>query len=165
VYVSKVKARRKPSILRPWRWRRHVPPKRQLTLNGFQGVISEMIELLILTDKNLKYIYIYFEKLYLNGIIFFSLCHCQQWRDVFANGSEIIRFMEETAEYKSFSTSNLLRNFQSPAAKFQFCVHSGWNFYEVNEFSSPPRWGVLHSQSLNWFHPSIHLSLSLPLGA
>jgi hypothetical protein len=27
-------------ILRPWRWRRYVPLKRQLTFNGLRGVIS-----------------------------------------------------------------------------------------------------------------------------
>jgi hypothetical protein len=28
-------------FLRPWRWRRYVPPKRRLTLNGLHGVISQ----------------------------------------------------------------------------------------------------------------------------
>jgi hypothetical protein len=27
-------------ILRPWRWRRHVPPKHRLTFNGIHGFIS-----------------------------------------------------------------------------------------------------------------------------
>jgi uncharacterized membrane protein YjgN (DUF898 family) len=31
-------------ILRSWRWRRHVSPKRQLTFNGFHGVISHKTE-------------------------------------------------------------------------------------------------------------------------
>jgi hypothetical protein len=31
-------------ILRPWKWRRHVPQKRQLTFNGLHGVISQKIE-------------------------------------------------------------------------------------------------------------------------
>jgi hypothetical protein len=30
-------------ILHPWRWRRHVPPKLQLTFNGLHGVISQKI--------------------------------------------------------------------------------------------------------------------------
>jgi hypothetical protein len=30
-------------FLRPWRWRRYVPPKRRLKLNGLHGVISQMI--------------------------------------------------------------------------------------------------------------------------
>jgi nitrate reductase gamma subunit len=30
---------------RPWRWRRHVPPKRRLTFNGLRGVISQKVEL------------------------------------------------------------------------------------------------------------------------
>jgi hypothetical protein len=34
-------------ILRPWKWRRYVPPKRRLTLNGLQGVISLKIVLFI----------------------------------------------------------------------------------------------------------------------
>jgi hypothetical protein len=33
--------------LRPWRWRRHVPPKRRLSSNGLHGVISQKIELFI----------------------------------------------------------------------------------------------------------------------
>jgi hypothetical protein len=36
-------------ILRPWRWRWHVPPKRRLTFNGLHGVISQKIELFITT--------------------------------------------------------------------------------------------------------------------
>jgi hypothetical protein len=32
-------------ILRPWRWRRHVPLKRRLTFNGLHDVISQKIEL------------------------------------------------------------------------------------------------------------------------
>jgi hypothetical protein len=31
------------SFLRPWRWRRYVPPKRRVTLNGLHGVISQTI--------------------------------------------------------------------------------------------------------------------------
>jgi hypothetical protein len=30
-------------ILRPWRWRRHVLPKRQSTFNGLHGVIAQKI--------------------------------------------------------------------------------------------------------------------------
>jgi hypothetical protein len=36
-------------ILRPWRRRRHVPPKRRLTFNGLHGVISQKIELFLTT--------------------------------------------------------------------------------------------------------------------
>jgi hypothetical protein len=32
-------------FFRPWRWRRYVPPKRRLTLNGLHGVISQEIVL------------------------------------------------------------------------------------------------------------------------
>jgi hypothetical protein len=32
-------------ILRPWRWRRHVPPKRLLAFNGIHSVISQKTEL------------------------------------------------------------------------------------------------------------------------
>jgi hypothetical protein len=35
------------SILRPWRWTRHVPPKRWLTFNGLHDVISQKRELFI----------------------------------------------------------------------------------------------------------------------
>jgi hypothetical protein len=35
--------------LRPWRWRRYVPPKRRLTFNGLHGVISRKIVLFITT--------------------------------------------------------------------------------------------------------------------
>jgi hypothetical protein len=34
-------------ILRPWRWRRHVPPKRWLIFNGLHGVMSWKIELTV----------------------------------------------------------------------------------------------------------------------
>jgi hypothetical protein len=34
-------------ILRPWRWRRYVPPKCRLTLNGLHGVIFQKMVLLI----------------------------------------------------------------------------------------------------------------------
>jgi hypothetical protein len=30
---------------RPWRWRRHIPPKRRLTFNGLHGIVSQKIEL------------------------------------------------------------------------------------------------------------------------
>jgi hypothetical protein len=30
-------------ILRPWRWRQYVPPKRRVTYNALHGVISQMI--------------------------------------------------------------------------------------------------------------------------
>jgi hypothetical protein len=30
-------------ILRPWRWRRYVPPKRRLTFNRLHGVISQKV--------------------------------------------------------------------------------------------------------------------------
>jgi hypothetical protein len=33
-------------ILRTWRWRRQIPPKRRLTCNGLHGIISQKIELL-----------------------------------------------------------------------------------------------------------------------
>jgi hypothetical protein len=36
-------------IIRPWRWRWHVPPKRPLTFNGLHGVISQKMELFITT--------------------------------------------------------------------------------------------------------------------
>jgi hypothetical protein len=36
-------------VLRPWRWRRYVPPKRRLTFNVLHGVIYQKIELFITT--------------------------------------------------------------------------------------------------------------------
>jgi hypothetical protein len=36
-------------ILRPWRWRRHVPPKRRLTFNGLHGAVSLKSVLFIIT--------------------------------------------------------------------------------------------------------------------
>jgi hypothetical protein len=30
-------------LIRPWRWRRNIPPKRQLTFNGLHGVITQKI--------------------------------------------------------------------------------------------------------------------------
>jgi hypothetical protein len=34
-------------ILLPWKWRKYIPPKRHLTLNGIQGVISQKTVLFI----------------------------------------------------------------------------------------------------------------------
>jgi hypothetical protein len=34
-------------ILQPWRWRRHVPPKRRLTFSRLHSVISQKIELFV----------------------------------------------------------------------------------------------------------------------
>jgi hypothetical protein len=46
--ISQEKYQREASSnLRPWRWRRHVPPKRRLIFNGLQGVIPRKIEFLI----------------------------------------------------------------------------------------------------------------------
>jgi hypothetical protein len=42
---SKIPAR----LIRPWRWRRYVPPKLRLTFNGPHGVISQKIVLFIST--------------------------------------------------------------------------------------------------------------------
>jgi hypothetical protein len=36
-------------ILRPWRWRRHVPPKCHLTFKGLHSIISQKIKLFITT--------------------------------------------------------------------------------------------------------------------
>jgi hypothetical protein len=41
-------------ILRPWRWRRHVPQKRGLIVNGLHGVISQKMCLHNHCCKNLK---------------------------------------------------------------------------------------------------------------
>jgi hypothetical protein len=37
------------TFLRPWRWRRYVPPKRRLLHNGLHGVISQRMILFITT--------------------------------------------------------------------------------------------------------------------
>jgi hypothetical protein len=37
--------------LQPWRWRRHVPLKCQLTYNGLHGIISQKTEFLIITTE------------------------------------------------------------------------------------------------------------------
>jgi hypothetical protein len=42
-------------ILRPWRWRRYVPPKRRLTFNGLYGVISHKMVLFISTAEKTSY--------------------------------------------------------------------------------------------------------------
>jgi hypothetical protein len=36
-------------ILRPWRWRRHVPPECLLTFNGLHGFLSQKTELFVIT--------------------------------------------------------------------------------------------------------------------
>jgi hypothetical protein len=42
-------------IIRPWRWRRYVPPKLRLTLNGLHGVISQKMVLFIIKSYISKY--------------------------------------------------------------------------------------------------------------
>jgi hypothetical protein len=42
-------------LIRPWRWRRYVPPKRQLTFNGLHGVISQKIALFITAAVRTSY--------------------------------------------------------------------------------------------------------------
>jgi hypothetical protein len=45
-------------ILRPWRWRRHVAPKREITFHGLYAVISQKIEIFMITavrTSNLAY--------------------------------------------------------------------------------------------------------------
>jgi hypothetical protein len=37
--------------LQPWRWRRHVPPKRRLTSKGLHGVISKKTERFITAER------------------------------------------------------------------------------------------------------------------
>jgi hypothetical protein len=59
IYRLHLQGRRKPAtcllagflnlFLQLWRWRRYVPPKRQLKLNGLHGVISQKIILFIAT--------------------------------------------------------------------------------------------------------------------
>jgi hypothetical protein len=34
----------------PWIWRRYIPPKRWLTLNGLHGIISRMMILFLTAD-------------------------------------------------------------------------------------------------------------------
>jgi hypothetical protein len=41
-------------LIRPWRWRQHVPPKRWLTFNGLHSIISHKTLLLMTTTVNLK---------------------------------------------------------------------------------------------------------------
>jgi hypothetical protein len=41
-------------ILRPWRWRRYVLPKCQLTFNGLHGVISQKIVLFSFQDRSVS---------------------------------------------------------------------------------------------------------------
>jgi hypothetical protein len=36
-------------FLRPWSWRRYIPHKRRLTLNGLHGIISQKFILFITT--------------------------------------------------------------------------------------------------------------------
>jgi hypothetical protein len=41
-------------ILRPWRWRRYVPPKRRVQLNGLHGVISQKMILSSVLVQNVR---------------------------------------------------------------------------------------------------------------
>jgi hypothetical protein len=38
-------------LFRPWRWRRHVPPKSQLNFNGLYGVVTHNIELFLVLSS------------------------------------------------------------------------------------------------------------------
>jgi hypothetical protein len=46
---KKISRARNQRIFRPWRWRRYVPQKRRLTLNGLHGVISQKMARFIIT--------------------------------------------------------------------------------------------------------------------
>jgi hypothetical protein len=62
-------------FLRPWRWKRHVPPKRQLTFMGLHGVISQKIKLFINTVLRSSIPtskFIYFSRKWMNFTDFIS---------------------------------------------------------------------------------------------
>jgi hypothetical protein len=42
-------------FLRPWRWRRYVPPKRRLQLNRLHGITSQMILLIQLHQEDARF--------------------------------------------------------------------------------------------------------------
>jgi hypothetical protein len=42
-------------IIRPWIWRRHIPPKRRLNFNRLHGVIQQKIDLFIITGVKASY--------------------------------------------------------------------------------------------------------------
>jgi hypothetical protein len=61
-------------ILRPWRQRRHVPPKRLLAFSVLRGVISHKTELSLITSNPTRRIYITIVLLAMGFVPFLSVC-------------------------------------------------------------------------------------------
>jgi hypothetical protein len=62
-------------IFRPWRWRRYVPPKRWLTLNGLNGVIFQKMVLF----KTLFVLGLRFPQWWLKNILPFEMWYRVVW--------------------------------------------------------------------------------------
>jgi hypothetical protein len=88
-------------FFQPWRWRRNVPPKRRLTLNGLHGVTSQKMVLFITTavrtSKKVKFSLC---------LIILALCH----EDVWGSGGIASPFLT-SALYGGEWSSSLLRRF------------------------------------------------------
>jgi hypothetical protein len=100
-------------FFRPWRWRRHVPPKRRLTLNELHGVISQKMVLFTTTavrTSNPVYISIY---------IFLSL-ELPLYLSTFlsTNVHILLSFLHYCLLFPlSFNLYVFLRPFKTPSAK------------------------------------------------
>jgi hypothetical protein len=66
-------------ILRPWKWRRHVPPKHRLTFNGLHGVISQKTVLFASTLVTKLYNLPYQRRLILIRVRFLSIFMFMMW--------------------------------------------------------------------------------------
>jgi hypothetical protein len=69
-------------IFRPWRGRRHVPPKRRLTFNGLHGYISQKTEFFITTavrTSNTTQIHLYFNGIPIPTTASYPIISCSSW--------------------------------------------------------------------------------------
>jgi hypothetical protein len=134
--------------LRPWRWRRYVPPKRRLKLNGLHGVISQKMILFknaLISRKNHRYILQSFRKIHLIPGYFTFLVDCRKICN---------RIIYASSDISVCSTSIIVtfRNFRSgpelatrPRCLIgKRCVrpacHSAYPHYRMKEYDTFELW-------------------------
>jgi hypothetical protein len=84
-------------ILRPWRWSRHVPPKRRLIFNRLCGVLSQKIELFIAIVVCLRHVSVHVIRRVCNSAVL-TLVHYTQnyWGFGLCSSSGILQTREHS---------------------------------------------------------------------
>jgi hypothetical protein len=97
-------------ILRPWKWRRYVSPKRPLTFNGLHGVISHIFITAAVRTSNPEYFSLrvsrnqtrteHFPNRTVSRVSLHSLFsdkHCEYWRHIRGDGVWCPHLLEHTS--------------------------------------------------------------------